>query len=272
MKLTTFVVASTATLASARPQYGAGPADAHAWIPQGEGDFRGPCPMLNTLTNHGFLPRDGRNFTKPNVIKGLKDGINFNETLGGIMWDQAIIANPEPNATFFTLEMLNVHNVLEHDASLSRSDAYFGNNHVFNETAYNRSKKWWTSDPVTAKELANSKIYRQLESRADNPNYTFSASTEEFSLGEVAAPPIAFGDILTGDVPRPLITFFFENEKLPYELGWTKKEDPITLEKILHMTSVIRNATSLLTGGATPAEGSHEKRDLHAGLFQRSIH
>ncbi|KAH9878024.1 hypothetical protein J1614_003241 [Plenodomus biglobosus] len=178
-------------------------------LPSNNQPVRGPCPMLNTLTNHGFLPRDGRNFTKRNVIKGLKNGLNFNEDLTSLMWEQAIFANPEPNATFFTLEMLNVHNVLEHDASLSRADAYFGNNHVFNETVYNSSKAWWKSDPVTAKELANSKIYRQLESRANNPNYTFSATTEEFSLGEVAAPPIAFGDILTGDVPRALITFFF---------------------------------------------------------------
>lgn len=267
MKFSTLVVASTATLASAIPQNNIKPTDPHAWLPQSEGDFRGPCPMLNTLTNHGFLPRNGRNFTKHNVIKGLKDGLNFNEGLASLMWEQAILANPEPNATFFTLEMLNVHNVLEHDASLSRADAFFGNNHVFNETVYNSSKAWWKSDLVTAQELANSKIYRQLESRANNPNYTFSAITEEFSLGEVAAPPIAFGDILTGDVPRALITFFFENEKLPYELGWTKKEDPITLEKILHMTSVIRNATSLLTGGHVPAEGTHGKRDLHAGLF-----
>jgi hypothetical protein len=36
--------------------------------------------MLNTLTNHGFLPRNGRNLTKANVIKGLGDGINFDAT------------------------------------------------------------------------------------------------------------------------------------------------------------------------------------------------
>ncbi|KAI8931853.1 hypothetical protein NX059_010759 [Plenodomus lindquistii] len=132
---------------------------------------------------------------------------------------------------------------------------------------YNTSKAWWKSDPVTAKELANSKVFRQLESCANNPNYTFSAGVEEFSLGEVAASPIAFGDLETGDVPRDLIAFFFENEKLPYELGWTKKKEPITLMNILHMTSIIRNAANLLTGGPAPGEGTHGKRNLHAGFF-----
>lgn len=165
--------------------------------------------MLNTLTNHGFLPRNGRNFTKANVIKGLGDGLNFDATLAGIMWEQAIIANPEPNATFFTLEQLNVHNVLEHDASLSRTDAAFGNNHVFNQTVFDTSKGWWTDETVTAEQLAHSKIFRQLVSRASNPDYTFSASTEEFSLGEVAAPIIVFGDTKAGTVAKELVVYFF---------------------------------------------------------------
>jgi hypothetical protein len=165
--------------------------------------------MLNTLADHGFLPRDGRNITKANAIAGLNGGLNFNASLCGLMWEQAIIANPEPNATFFTLEHLNVHNVLEHDASLTRADAFFGNNHIFNETVYNASRQWWTEETVTAKQLAHSKLFRQPESRASNPNYTFSASTEEFSLGEVAAPIIAFGDMAAGTVDRSLMQYFF---------------------------------------------------------------
>jgi hypothetical protein len=242
--------------------------------------------MLNTLTNHGFLPRDGRNFTKANVVKGLGDGLNFDATLAGIMWEQAIIANPSPNATFFTLEQLNVHNVLEHDASLSRSDAALGNNHVFNQTVFDTSKVWWTDETVTAEQLANSKIYRQLVSRAENEGYTFTASTEEFSLGEVAAPIIAFGDTDMGTVNRDLVVYFFgkplswgvvvvdgfanawaENERLPTELGWSKKNISITLETILGTTAIVRNATNLLTGGAAAPADPHKRRDLHSGLF-----
>lgn len=62
-----------------------------------------PCPMMNTLANHGFIPHNGGNITKQNAIKGLADGLNFDAALASLMWDQAIIANPEPNATFFTL-------------------------------------------------------------------------------------------------------------------------------------------------------------------------
>lgn len=59
--------------------------------------------MMNTLANHGFLPRDGRNITKENAVFALNTGLNFDVPLAKIMWEQAIFSNPEPNATFFTL-------------------------------------------------------------------------------------------------------------------------------------------------------------------------
>ncbi|KAM3456881.1 hypothetical protein MY3296_001539 [Beauveria thailandica] len=163
------------------------------WAPPGHDDFRGPCPMMNTLANHGYIPRDGRNITKHNAIIGLGTGLNFDADLASLMWDQAIVANPEPNATFFTL----------------RTDAYFNPNQVFNQTIFDGTKTWWTDESLSPLMLANSKLARQLESRRDNPEYKFTASTEEFSLGELAAPVIAFGNLCNGEVSRALVTYFF---------------------------------------------------------------
>lgn len=61
--------------------------------------------------------------------------------------------------------MLNVHGVLEHDASLSRSDAYFGNNHVFNQSVFDESKKYWTTDILDRYQMSNAKLARQIQSR-----------------------------------------------------------------------------------------------------------
>ncbi|KAI1123098.1 Cloroperoxidase [Nemania abortiva] len=219
----------------------------HAWAPAGPGDFRGPCPMMNTLANHGFIQRDGRNMTRENVVKGLGEGLNFDPSLANVMFDQAIIANPEPNATFFTLDQLNVHNLLEHDASLSRSDAYFGNNHIFNQTVFEETKKYWQGGIIDINMLANSKVARQLTSKAFNPTYRFTLITEEFSLGEVVAPIIAFGDLNTLTVNRTLVEYFFENERLPTALGWSKKVDAIILDEVARLNEVLRNATKLTT-------------------------
>jgi len=59
--------------------------------------------MMNTLANHGYLQRDGRNITRGNTIKAMAEGLNFDEALATLMFNQAVIANPEPNASYFTL-------------------------------------------------------------------------------------------------------------------------------------------------------------------------
>jgi hypothetical protein len=59
--------------------------------------------MMNTLANHGFLPHDGKNLTKDVVVNALSTALNFNTSLATIMFEQALPANPDANATFFTL-------------------------------------------------------------------------------------------------------------------------------------------------------------------------
>lgn len=130
--------------------------------------------------------------------------------------------------------------------------------------------------------LANGKLARQLASKSRNPEYTFTANTEQFSLGEVGAPIIVFGDLESATVEKNLIDFFFgklrkrpllisvcmliyviENERLPVELGWTKKENAVTLEDITRITGIVADATSLLT---SPKEApAARRRDLHSG-------
>ena len=96
---------------------------------------------------------------------------------------------------------------------VSRSDEFFGNNHVFNQTIFETTTVYWTAEILDADMLANGKIARQLASKATNPNYTFTASTENFSLGELAAPILIFGDITAGTVNRTLVKYFFRKFK-----------------------------------------------------------
>ncbi|USW55097.1 Putative chloroperoxidase [Septoria linicola] len=248
MKTFITTVALYSSYALALPSKVLGPYE--SWAAAGPDDFRGPCPMLNTLANHHFLPHDGgavTPLTEAVVINALHEGLNFNKSLGKVMFQQALPANPEPNATFFTLDMLNVHNVLEHDGSLSRSDAYFGNNHVFNQTIFNEAKKYWTEDVITREHMANSKLARQLQSKASNPEYCFTESVEHFSVGEILAPFIAFGDRESVTVNRRLVEYFFENERLPVELGWTRTDQVVSLSDILRLSEIFDKASTLIT-------------------------
>lgn len=91
----------------------------------------------------------------------------------------------------------------------SRSDAFFGNNHIFNQTIFDETRAFWTEPVLDADMLANGKMARQLDSKAYNPTYTFTSTMEQFSLGEVAAPIIAFGDMQSITVNRTLVEYFF---------------------------------------------------------------
>ncbi|KAH6710774.1 Chloroperoxidase [Leptodontidium sp. 2 PMI_412] len=276
MKLTLLSTGLAVTIASAMPHYErqyptTEPVEGD-WIPGGPNDFRGPCPMMNTLANHGFIPRDGNNLTRDNVVHGLTTALNFDPVVANIMWEQAIFINPEPNATFFTLDQLNVHNVLEHDASLSRSDALFGNNHVFNQSVFDTTIAFWTKETLDANQLAMGKVFRQVVSKATNPEYKFTANVENFSLGELAAPILIFGDIASGTCNRAMIISFFENERLPVELGFVKQASPIILDQVLATSKLIADAANLITPTDNSTETAHKRRaikntirDLHIG-------
>lgn len=104
---------------------------------------------------------------------------------------------------------LNRHNVLEHDASLSRTDDFFGSNHAFNQTIFDQTRRYWPEPVITTTHMANAKIARQVESKSFNPEYRFTQDVENFSLGEMAAPFIAFGDLEEATVNRTLVEYFF---------------------------------------------------------------
>ena len=74
--------------------------------------------MLNTLANHGYLPRNGRGISKDMAIKVLDEVLNWDETVVSDLYDFAQPTNPQPNATTINLKELTTHNILEHDASL----------------------------------------------------------------------------------------------------------------------------------------------------------
>jgi hypothetical protein len=74
--------------------------------------------MLNSLANHGFLPRDGKSLINEDETKYALGALNIDGGLATFLHNFAITTNPEPNATAFSFEHLNRHNILEHDASL----------------------------------------------------------------------------------------------------------------------------------------------------------
>ncbi|CAI6332795.1 unnamed protein product [Periconia digitata] len=222
----------------------AGSSDAGEWKTPGEGDDRGPCPMLNTLANHGYLPRNGRGISKDMAIKALDEVLNWDVTVVSDLYDFAQPTNPEPNATTINLKELTTHNILEHDASLSRQDSQFGPADVFNEKIWNETVAHFTGDTINVDMATKARTDRTVAAAATNALFTFPQLGMNFQYGETAAYQFVFGEwnldsedvksrILT---PKTYIEYFFKNERLPIELGWKKPVNRLVMDTLQAFT------------------------------------
>ncbi|PYI07359.1 Cloroperoxidase [Aspergillus sclerotiicarbonarius CBS 121057] len=237
MKATAFLI--TTSLSQALAQVSSHP---FPWSAPGPNDVRGPCPMLNTLANHGFLPHDGRDISEDRIVSVLNNSLNLDDELSQSLFEAALTTNPDPNATTFSLNDLSRHNILEHDASLSRQDFYFGDNHDFNQTIFDETRSYWTTPLIDYKEAAQARLARVNTSMATNPTYSVSEIGLVFSYGETAAYMLIFaeGD---GTANRTWVEYFFEHERLPQQLGWTKPQEIISGSVLLDTTTAIVNAS-----------------------------
>ncbi|KAI4860172.1 Cloroperoxidase [Hypoxylon rubiginosum] len=222
----------SATIALGTASFGA----AHPrseWEPAGPSDVRAPCPMLNSLANHGFLPHSGKAIDVNRTVYALGAALNIDMKLSTTLFEAAAGTNPLPNATWFDLDHLSRHNVLEHDGSLSRQDAYFGPQAEFNEAVFNQTKMFWTGDVITMQMAANARSSRLMTSNLTNPEFELSDTGSNFSVGESAAYITILGDKKTATVPKSWVEYLFENERLPYELGFKRPDEPYTTDDLI---------------------------------------
>ncbi|KAF7303090.1 Cloroperoxidase [Mycena kentingensis (nom. inval.)] len=84
-------------------------------------DSRSPCPVMNTFSNHGIFPRNGLSLTRPMLQDAFMKVLNLDAAFSAMV---ANMSNPflHPDGKF-DLHDLARHNVIEHDASMTRDDA-----------------------------------------------------------------------------------------------------------------------------------------------------
>ena len=118
---------------------------AHAFVPPGHDDLRGPCPGLNALANHNYLPHDGvatidEFVSATNTVFGMGlDLATFLSVYGAVMdgdltsWS---IGGPPPSGLVSGLlsqprGISYSHNKYESDVSPTRGDLYiYGNDYT----------------------------------------------------------------------------------------------------------------------------------------------
>jgi hypothetical protein len=200
--------------------------------------------MLNTLSNHGYLPRDGKNIDVNTTIEALGTALNIDAALATFLYEEAITTDPlHPDVATFSLADLARHDILEHDASLSRVDYYFGNPQPFNQAAFDQTRSYWTGDIINLTMVANARYARVETSNNTNPTFSMSQLGLAFSYGESAAYVGILGDKVSGTVPKKFVEYLFENERLPFSLGWSKNNASFSQDDLRDLSTRIENLT-----------------------------
>ncbi|KAJ7670576.1 Cloroperoxidase [Mycena polygramma] len=210
----------------------------HQWIAPKATDLRSPCPGLNTLANHGYLPRDGANITVSMALQAAIDGFNVGADSIIQAAKFALLSGDAPET--FNLDALQLHNLIEHDASVSRNDFGVGDNLHFNETIFSTLANANPGvDYYNATSAGQVQHDRLAISLATNPNITNTPKEFLLRTRESGLYLSVMGNPLTGVAPKQFVQIFFREERLPIQEGWKRPNTTITAETLEPFEEII---------------------------------
>ncbi|KAJ7790416.1 Cloroperoxidase, partial [Mycena olivaceomarginata] len=207
-------------------------------------DQRSPCPGLNTLANHGYLPRNGRDITVPHIMNASIGSPNYlySPTIPLMVFPRGIRISFRPWPIFSYS-----HNLIEHDASISRNDwgpDGTGDNLHFNEMVFstlansNPGKDYY--DTTAVGQMQKERLEYSI---ATNPALVNTEKEFHLRSAESSFYLSIFGDFSTGIAPKEYVNIFFREERLPIAEGWKKPALITAAIRSLIQTASAWNAT-----------------------------
>ncbi|KAF2670824.1 Cloroperoxidase, partial [Microthyrium microscopicum] len=197
------------------------------WIPASKipDARRAPCPLLNTLANHGFISRDGKGITKTNFTDGIATALNVDPSFAAIITNGAIgaLGAPANESASFSLDQLDVHDVDEHDASLTRLDKIQGQTLTVQPSLVDALLADSDTGFITTNSLAISRVRREKESvAAGSP--PLSDHFVGVSLGEAAFVLLVtgLGEGAARQAKKDIVKAWLDEERFPVELGYQR--------------------------------------------------
>ncbi|GAA5913046.1 hypothetical protein JCM6882_005546 [Rhodosporidiobolus microsporus] len=188
----------------------------HPFQAPGPTDQRGPCPGLNTLANHGYLPRSGI-VTGSEIIEAVGEGFNMAADLAGLLVLIAVAFGGNLETATFSIGGeddrtysatgigskaagrqfgLDGHSRCEGDASATRADFFMngGDNHNGQPERFRRFMELAKKNGGQFNVAAANELYAQNAdiSLENNPKLYFQAYTIIVILGEYPFIPNFF--------------------------------------------------------------------------------
>ncbi|TFK18281.1 Cloroperoxidase [Coprinopsis marcescibilis] len=225
---------------------------AHPWRAARKNDIRGPCPGLNTLASHGYLPRDG--VASPvQIIEAVQEAFNMENFAARFTTYAAHLVDGNPITDLISIGEktrktgpdppspaivggISNHGTFEGDASMTRGDAFFGDNHSLNEPLFEQFKDFSNRygdgfyNLTVAAELRHQRI---LQSMATNPEFSIMGLRHITVFAEAAFPLNIFVDGRT-DKPQHLPLADAENffKDMRFPRGFFRASAPVSSEGV----------------------------------------
>ncbi|EME38096.1 hypothetical protein DOTSEDRAFT_75970 [Dothistroma septosporum NZE10] len=194
----------------------------HEYVAPGPGDLRGPCPGLNAMANHNFLPHDGY-ATIQQYINATEQVVGMGPILAGFLsilgasidgdllaWSMAGTPSLAQGGATGILGhgLVGSHNKYESDASPTRPDLYqAGNNYITQADQFQDLINYSPGGNVTIDSLTSFRSHRFDQQIANNP-YFFNGP-----FSGVAVQPAAYTFIYrfmanhSAENPEGLLTY-----------------------------------------------------------------
>ncbi|TIB39679.1 hypothetical protein E3P86_01021 [Wallemia ichthyophaga] len=213
----------------------------------GEEDSRSPCPGLNAMANHGFIPRHGKHVSLSVICVAIKNTYDFAPTFAYQLTSAAgfISKSSGDGKTWLDLKDIEAPNVIEHDASLLRHDRMFQPNQGAPAVDLCERTLQFAHPPkqpgapgkkgkscLNTESMSKALYERRLicssdqdpnrENKVRNGQYFLPGKLKIFGAGNSAIPLILW------DGRQDYIRPFFVEERLAYREGWHPytREDP----------------------------------------------
>ncbi|KAI9148920.1 Chloroperoxidase [Paramyrothecium foliicola] len=248
MQISQLLVFALAAPAIALPSLAAAPRG-HAFQAPKSTDSRSPCPLLNSLANHGYLPRDGRNITVPDLGNAINAALNWSTELGTFPGSRALALL---GVSVIDLEDLSDRPTgLEHVASLSRAD---DSDKILPSRVLRVFED--SSDPkfITPKSLGASR------KRLQDASPPLTATVQNVAMGEsallimmsalntVPASTDAGVDYANFKGRKDLAYVLLTQHRLPYELGWKPSSRLVALADFVPFSAAVTAAYNAALG------------------------
>jgi len=216
--------------------------DDHPYVPPGPDDSRSPCPGLNILANHGFLPHDGKGLTSAQLIQQTMAVFNLSLPLSSILSIGGVLTCGRDLKV--DLAQLALHDRIEHDASLVRDNVVPPSVYApiaIDEELVKEFLADASYDVISEELVYTAEDFGKIRGRRNKEALTKPLDVIHTFISR--ANPALILMAMGGErrvAPQSAVQQFLAEERLPD--GFVKPA-PITLTEAIKIASVIAKAT-----------------------------